>query len=62
MGVPLAIGMARWVEALLHGVATTDGTALAACAILLVLTTLVASSLPARRAARIAPAGALRAE
>jgi predicted permease len=62
VGVPLAIVMARWVEALLHGVATTDRTALAACAVLLLLTAFVASSLPARRAARIEPADALRAE
>jgi ABC-type lipoprotein release transport system permease subunit len=62
VGVPLAIGMARWVESLLHGVAITDRTALAACAVLLLLTALVASSLPARRAVRIEPADALRAE
>jgi predicted permease len=62
LGVPLAILMARWVESLLHGVAATDRTALAVCAVLILLTALVASSLPARRAARIEPADALRAE
>ena len=62
IGAPLAMGLARWVESLLHGVTTTDGTALVAAAALLLATSIVASALPARRAARVDPAQALRAE
>jgi len=56
IGAPLAMGLARWVESLLHGVTTTDRTAL------VVATSIVASALPARRAAKIDAAQALRAD
>jgi predicted permease len=62
IGAPLAMGMARWVESLLHGVTTTDRTALVVAAVLLLATSIGASALPARRAAKVDPAQALRAD
>nr|MBP8297331.1 ABC transporter permease [Burkholderiales bacterium] len=53
---------APFLRALLHGVAATDPLTLAGATLLLFGATFLASWLPARRAARIDPAVALRAE
>jgi putative ABC transport system permease protein len=67
-GAGLAVGLAaallltRLLAGLLFGVRTTDPAAYLAVALLLVAVSLVASYLPARRAARVDPMIALRAE
>ena len=62
IGVPMALGVGRWLRAFLYGVAPQDpATVLAACA-LLVLTVFITSSVPAFRASRVDPATALRSE
>jgi predicted permease len=62
IGVPMALGAGRWLQAFLYGVVPQDPTTvLTACAVL-VVTVLLASSLPAFRASRVDPATALRSE
>jgi putative ABC transport system permease protein len=67
-GVGIGIGLAlfalvaRFLRAMLFGVTVGDPLALGGAALLLVALALLASWLPARRAARIDPASALRAE
>jgi len=60
IGVLGALALARTLEAVLHGVSSTDPVALASVATLFVLIAAVACWLPARRAARVDPVGALR--
>ena len=62
IGVPLALGAATLVRAQLYGVTPTDPWTLAGAAAILIATAAVASWLPARRASRIQPNEALRAE
>jgi len=52
----------RVLRALLFGVSPTDPVALAGAALLLIAVSAAASWLPARRAASLDPAQALRAE
>jgi predicted permease len=61
-GLLLVIIGARFVRTLLFEVAPTDPIALGAATALLVVFALLASFIPARRAARVNPADALRAE
>jgi ABC-type antimicrobial peptide transport system permease subunit len=67
-GAGLALGLAgafvatRSLETLLYAVSPADPVTLAAVAGLLLATTLVAGYLPARRATRVDPVVALRAE
>jgi predicted permease len=61
-GLLAALGLTRLLEGLLYGVSTTDPLAFGAVALLLAAVTLLASLVPAGRAARLDPMAALRAE
>jgi len=61
-GALAGLGLARAMSGMLYGVSPFDAATLAGAAGLLVAVALVASSLPARRVARIDPAAALRTE
>jgi putative ABC transport system permease protein len=62
VGVPAAWILRRSVASMLFGVRPDDPLTFGSVALLLVLVSLLAAYLPARRAARIDPASALRAE
>jgi ABC-type antimicrobial peptide transport system permease subunit len=62
LGVGAAIGATRWISSLLFGLSPNDPVTYVSVAFLLVAVALVACLLPARRAARIDPMVALRAE
>ena len=62
VGVFGALAGTRLMEGLLYGVEPTDPGAFAGAALLLVAVTLLASWIPARRAARVDPSQALRGE
>jgi ABC-type lipoprotein release transport system permease subunit len=57
-----ALAVTRVIERLLFGVSPTDPLVFAAVTLMLGATGLVACWLPARRAARVNPMGALRQE
>ncbi|MCB1020539.1 MAG: ABC transporter permease, partial [Acidobacteria bacterium] len=59
-GLLLAWTLSRWIQTFLYDVAPTDPTVYAAVTALLALVALAAAWLPARRAARVDPATALR--
>ena len=61
-GLALFAGVARFLRSFLYGVAPSDPIALVAAALTLVAIAALASWIPARRAARVDPADALRAE
>jgi len=61
-GVAAAMAATRLLESLLFGVTGTDPIAIGSAAIVLVLAALLASFIPARRAARVDPMVALRQE
>jgi putative ABC transport system permease protein len=60
VGVPLSLAIGRSLRAFLFGVTPTDPTALAGACLVLTMVTLVASYIPARRAASVDPVIALR--
>lgn len=60
LGVAGALGLTRVLGGQLYGVAPTDPATLAAVALLLLGSALLASWLPARRAASVDPMKALR--
>jgi predicted permease len=60
IGLLVSLGASRAISGMLYGVTPTDRTAYAGAAILLLIVVLVASYLPARRAARLDPAIILR--
>jgi ABC-type antimicrobial peptide transport system permease subunit len=62
LGTVMALLAGQWIRGLLFEVAPADPWALSAALVLLAAVTLVAGYLPARRATRIEPAVALRAE
>ncbi|QSQ25774.1 ABC transporter permease [Pyxidicoccus parkwayensis] len=62
LGVLGAVGLSRVLAGLVYGVSTTDPLVLGAVALLLLGVALLASWLPARRAARVDPMTVLRAE
>lgn len=61
-GIAGALGVTRFMKNLLYNVSTTDLTTFAAAAVVLVAIALLACLIPARRAARVDPMVALRAE
>jgi putative ABC transport system permease protein len=62
VGVVAALGAGQFIASLLYNVSARDPFSLAAAAVALLLVAGVASYLPARRAARVDPMEALRAE
>jgi predicted permease len=62
LGVAGAVGLTRFVQGLLFEVTATDAATFAGMALLLGTTALIACWLPARRASRIDPIDAIRAE
>ena len=62
IGIVAAIGFAKLLKTLLFGISSADPLTAASTAVLFLVTALVASYLPARRAARIDPASVLRSE
>jgi len=59
-GATVAASFSSWLESILYGVSRHDPATIAGVALLMCLVTGVASYIPARRAARIAPTEALR--
>lgn len=62
VGVALSVGGAILIRKLLFGVRAWDVPTFAAVAVVLALSALLASFVPARRAASVSPAEALRTE
>jgi ABC-type antimicrobial peptide transport system permease subunit len=62
IGVPAGLAATRLIRAQLFGVGTIDLPSLSIATVVLVATAVVASYLPARRAARVGPLEALRLE
>lgn len=62
MGVAASLGATRWIKGLLFGVQSWDVGTLLVVAVVLAIAALLASFLPARRAAMVNPVEALRAE
>jgi predicted permease len=62
LGLGGALALGRLVESQLYGVHARDGATITAAALLVAVVALLASALPARRAARVDPMTALRCE
>lgn len=62
IGLTVAFALTRLIEHLLFNISQTDPSTFCGVAVLLMVVALVASSIPARRATRIDPIAALRAE
>ncbi len=62
LGLPLALGGTHLLTSFLYGVKWTDPLGITAAAMLIIVTVLIASYLPARRAGRVDPSRALRLE
>ena len=59
-GIAGALVLGRWLSSLLFQVSPWDARILAATALILTMTTLIAAWLPARRAADVAPKTAMQ--
>jgi macrolide transport system ATP-binding/permease protein len=62
IGIAISLGVSRFLVKLLFGVSPTDAATLGGVSVLLLIVALAASYFPARRAARIDPLAAIRAE
>jgi len=62
IGLPAGLVATRLIRAQVFGVGTLDTISIAAAIAALAITAVVASYLPARRAARVGPLEALRSE
>lgn len=62
IGLPAGLAAARLIRSQVFGVSTVDVASIAAAVVALTITAMVASYLPARRAARVGPLEALRSE
>jgi hypothetical protein len=62
VGLPLAVAAGSLMRSLLYGISPTDPLALAGSALVVIAVAGLASYLPARRAAKVDPMAALRAE
>ena len=62
IGVPVALGVTKFTESILYGIAPRDPLATVGATVLLLTVAMVASYLPARRASRLDPNKALRYE
>jgi macrolide transport system ATP-binding/permease protein len=62
IGVPAGLAATQLIQSQLFGVGTIDVPSLSIAIVVLVATAVVASYLPARRAAKVAPLEALRLE
>jgi ABC-type antimicrobial peptide transport system permease subunit len=60
IGVPCALAAGRWLSSVLFQVSPTDPLTLVTAAATLLVVSLAACSIPARRATRIDPLAALR--
>jgi ABC-type antimicrobial peptide transport system permease subunit len=62
LGIAGAVILARVLRSLVYGIAVTDPIAFSAATVTLIVVSLIASWIPARRASRVDPIIALRAE
>jgi putative ABC transport system permease protein len=62
VGLPAALGASRALRSIISGASTSDPSTYTATAVVLVVTALAASYIPARRAAKLDPVQALRSE
>jgi putative ABC transport system permease protein len=62
LGLAAAAGLTRFIASSLYGLSANDAATYGSVSLLLIAVAVVACLLPARRAARIDPAVALRAE
>jgi ABC-type antimicrobial peptide transport system permease subunit len=62
IGVPAGLAATRLIRTQLFGVGTVDLPSLGVAIVVLMMTAVVASYLPAKRAARVGPLEALRLE